>query len=68
MFEANENADVERNNRTTVDSDYDSDNIWKAIYLVVGHALWKATYLIVGHAFFTASKVDCHSSCISHFS
>ncbi len=27
MFEGNENADVKRNNTTTVDSDYDSDDI-----------------------------------------
>ncbi len=27
MFEADKNADAKRNDRTTVDSDYDSDNM-----------------------------------------
>lgn len=55
IFEGNENVDVKKNDRTTVDSDYNSDNIWKV------------TYLAIGYVFFIASKVDCHLSYISHF-
>lgn len=35
MFEADENAGVERNNGTIVDPDYGNDNMWKPIYLAV---------------------------------
>lgn len=54
MFESDKNADVKRSDRTTVDSNYDSNNIWKTMYLAISHA-----YVI-------ASKVDCHLSCISY--
>ncbi len=39
MFENDKNADIKRNNRTTVDSDYDSNNMWKVMYLAVDQAL-----------------------------
>lgn len=55
IFEDNENINVKKKKKTIIDLDYDSNN------------MLKATYLIVGHAFFITSKVNCHLSCILYF-
>lgn len=55
MFEGDKNVDTKKNNRIIVDSNYNSNDIWKAIYLAISYA------------FFIESKGDCYLFYILNF-